>query len=221
MTTRVSKYNELLDVWYTLRMPCSVSNWDSTGFRAVLPCVFLAGKNPMDRIAWLATVHRVAESDMTEHAWTLCICYICCRRNLCFLHTYPRENKAVRDETAKRDTWYCRTNCLSSWTLSSLNGTVQYALLTATALLLNAATEHLQFSCFSFFFFLTSCYFWFCFLPCMEGMAFHRQFLSIRTWQPFKVHWVQSLVHQILLTVDLSSLELMEAAFLHLILVTL
>ena len=153
MTTRVSKYNELLDVWYTLRMPCSVSNWDSIGFRAVLPCVFLAGKNPMDRIAWLATVHRVAESDMTEHARTLCICYICCRRNLCFLHTYPRENKAVRDETAKRDTWYCRTNCLSSWTLSSLNGTVQYALLTAAALLLNAATEHLQFSCFSFFFF--------------------------------------------------------------------
>ena len=153
MTTRVSKYNELLGVWYTLRMRCSVSNWDSTGFRAVLPCVFLAGKYPMDRIAWLATVHKVAESDMTEHARTLCICYICCRRNLCFLHTCPRENKAVRDETAKRDTWYCRTNCLSSWTLSSLNGTVQYALLTAPALLLNAATEHLQFSYFSCFYY--------------------------------------------------------------------
>ena len=133
----------------------------------------------MDRVACLATVHRAAESDMTEHARTLCICYTCCRRDLCFLHTCPRENKAVRGETAVRDTRYCRTPYLSSWTLSSLTGKV----LIVPALLLNAATEHLQFSCFSsfFFFFFTYCYFWFCFLPCMEGMAFHRQFLSIRT----------------------------------------
>ena len=133
----------------------------------------------MDRVACLATVHRAAESDMTEDARTLCICYTCCRRDLCFLHTCPRENKAVRGETAIRDTRYCRTTYLSSWTLSSLTGKV----LIVPALLLNAATEHLQFSCFSifFFFFFTSCYFWFCFLPCMEGMAFHRQFLSIRT----------------------------------------
>ena len=113
---------------------------------------FLLGKNLMNRIAWLATVHGVGESDVTEHACTLCICYICCRRDLCFLHTCPGENKAVRGETASRNTWYCRTNCLSSWTISSLTGTVQYSRLTAPALLLNAATEHLQFSCFSFFF---------------------------------------------------------------------
>lgn len=115
----------------------------------------------MDRVACLATVHRAAESDMTEHARTLCICYTCCRRDLCFLHTCPRENKAVRGETAIRDTRYCRTTYLSSWTLSSLTGKV----LIVPALLLNAATEHLQFSCFSIFFFF------FFLLPATSGSA--------------------------------------------------
>ena len=54
------------------------------------PLQYSCLENPMDREAWLATVHRVAESDMTEVTWHAVSDKITPR-----LHSQVRHNKVT------------------------------------------------------------------------------------------------------------------------------
>ena len=51
----------------------SVPRWGKSGGRHGNPLQYSCLENPMDREAWRATVHRVAELDMTEATQHACI----------------------------------------------------------------------------------------------------------------------------------------------------
>ena len=64
------------------------------GERHINPFQYSCLENPMDRGAWQATVHRVAESDMTEateHAQTLNTC-----ASFLFLIFFPKRSEKSR-----------------------------------------------------------------------------------------------------------------------------